>query len=56
MDKAAQTLADWDRQMRVADARPMSAVNLSAIQVARDDIAEVVASRAAVERARAATG
>ncbi len=43
MDKAAQTLADWDR----AAGAPLPtyvAVNLSAIQVARDDIAEVVES------------
>ena len=43
MDKAAQTLAEWDR----AAGAPLPiyvAVNLSAIQVARDDIAEVVAS------------
>ena len=43
MDKAAHTLADWDRQ--AGRALPLYvAVNLSAIQVARDDIAEVVAS------------
>ena len=43
MDKAAQTLAEWDR----AAGAPLPmyvAVNLSAIQVARDDIAEVVES------------
>jgi diguanylate cyclase (GGDEF)-like protein len=43
MDKAAQTLADWDR--RSGEKLPLYvAVNLSAIQVARDDIAAVVAS------------
>ena len=43
MDKAAGTLADWDR--RTGQALPAYvAVNLSAIQVARDDIAAVVAS------------
>ena len=43
MDKAANTLADWDRQ---ADEKlPVYVgVNLSAIQVARDNIAEVVSS------------
>ncbi len=43
MDKAATTLADWDK----ASGTPIPAyvaVNLSAIQVARDNIAEVVAS------------
>ena len=42
MDKAAQTLAEWDK----ANGAPIPAyvaVNLSAIQVARDNIAEVVA-------------
>lgn len=43
MDKAAQTLADWDRKAGLK--LPLYVgVNLSAIQVARDDIAEVVAS------------
>ena len=41
MDKAAQTLARWDRQ--AGEALPFYvAVNLSAIQVARDDVAQVV--------------
>ena len=43
MDKAAQTLAGWDRTEGIA--LPLKvAVNLSAIQVARDDIAAVVSS------------
>ena len=43
MDKATQTLAEWDR--KVGEALPLYVgVNLSAIQVARDDIAAVVAS------------
>src|SRR3954452_19756608 len=43
MDKAAQTLADWDKQ--VGEKLPLYVgVNLSAIQVARDDIAAVVES------------
>jgi diguanylate cyclase (GGDEF)-like protein len=43
MDKATQTLADWDRQ--AGEKLPLYVgVNLSAIQVARDDIAAVVAS------------
>ena len=43
MDKATQTLAGWDREAGME--LPFSVgVNLSAIQVARDDIAEVVAS------------
>ncbi|MGZ2410921.1 diguanylate cyclase (GGDEF)-like protein [Sphingomonas sp. F9_3S_D5_B_2] len=43
MDKAAQTLADWDRE--VGEKLPLYVgVNLSAIQVARDNIADVVAS------------
>jgi EAL domain-containing protein (putative c-di-GMP-specific phosphodiesterase class I) len=43
MDKAAATLADWDRQ--VGEPLPVYVgVNLSAIQVARDDIAGVVQS------------
>jgi diguanylate cyclase (GGDEF)-like protein len=43
MDKAAQTLADWDRKS--GEKLPLYVgVNLSAIQVARDDIAAVVAS------------
>ena len=43
MDKAAQTLADWDRQ--AGETLPLYVgVNLSAIQVARDDIAAVVES------------
>ncbi|MEO8455190.1 MAG: EAL domain-containing protein [Sphingomicrobium sp.] len=42
MDKAAQTLADWDRQS--GEKLPLYVgVNLSAIQVARDNIAEMVA-------------
>ncbi len=43
MDRATRTLADWDR----ANGSPISAyvaVNLSAIQVARDNIADVVGS------------
>ena len=43
MDKAAQTLAGWDHE--TGEKLPLYvAVNLSAIQVARDNIAEVVAS------------
>jgi diguanylate cyclase (GGDEF)-like protein len=43
MDKAARTLADWDRQM--GEKLPLHvAVNLSAIQVARDDIPAMVES------------
>ena len=43
MDKAAQTLADWDQA--AGEALPLYVgVNLSAIQVARDDIAGVVSS------------
>ncbi|HEY8593062.1 MAG TPA: EAL domain-containing protein [Sphingomicrobium sp.] len=43
MDKAAQTLAAWDRE--VGEPLPLYVgVNLSAIQVARDDIAAVVSS------------
>jgi diguanylate cyclase (GGDEF)-like protein len=43
MDKAAQTVARWDRQF--GEPLPVYvAVNLSAIQVARDNIAEVVES------------
>jgi diguanylate cyclase (GGDEF)-like protein len=43
MDTAAQTLAEWDRQS--GEKLPLYVgVNLSAIQVARDDIAAVVAS------------
>jgi len=43
MDKAAQTLATWDSE--VGEPLPLYVgVNLSAIQVARDDIAAVVAS------------
>jgi diguanylate cyclase (GGDEF)-like protein len=43
MDKAAQTVADWDRQ--AGEPLPVYVgVNLSAIQVARDNIAEVVES------------
>lgn len=43
MDKAAQTLADWDRQ--AGNALPIYVgVNLSAIQVARDDVAGLVSS------------
>src|SRR5207248_2164390 len=42
MDRATQTLADWDRQS--GEKLPLYvAVNLSAIQVARDNIAEMVA-------------
>ena len=41
MDRAAQTLADWDRE--TGQKLPLYVgVNLSAIQVARDNIAEVV--------------
>ncbi len=43
MDKAARTLAEWDRQVG-APIPAYVAVNLSAIQVARDNIAEVVES------------
>jgi diguanylate cyclase (GGDEF)-like protein len=43
MDRAAQTLADWDKE--VGETLPLYVgVNLSAIQVARDDIAAVVES------------
>jgi diguanylate cyclase (GGDEF)-like protein len=43
MDKATQTLADWDKEM--GETLPLYVgVNLSAIQVARDDIAAVVES------------
>jgi len=43
MDKAALTLAEWDRQ--AGEKLPLYVgVNLSAIQVARDNIAEVVES------------
>ena len=43
MDKAAQTVAEWDRQ--AGEPLPVYVgVNLSAIQVARDNIAEVVES------------
>ena len=43
MDTAARTLADWDRQS--GEKLPLYVgVNLSAIQVARDNIAEVVES------------
>ena len=43
MDRAAQTLAKWDKE--VGEALPLYVgVNLSAIQVARDDIANVVES------------
>jgi EAL domain-containing protein (putative c-di-GMP-specific phosphodiesterase class I) len=43
MDKAAQTLAGWDKT--VGETLPLYVgVNLSAIQVARDDIAAVAAS------------
>ncbi len=43
MDKAAQTLAEWDKES--GDKLPLYVgVNLSAIQVARDDIAAVVES------------
>ena len=43
MDKAAHTLAGWDRD--AGTTLPINvAVNLSAIQVARDDIADVVES------------
>ena len=43
MDKAAQTLAEWDKRNGAAIPAYV-AVNLSAIQVARDNIAEVVAA------------
>ncbi|MES2120152.1 MAG: bifunctional diguanylate cyclase/phosphodiesterase [Pseudomonadota bacterium] len=43
MDKALHTLADWDRQ--AGETLPLYvAVNLSAIQVARDDVAGMVAA------------
>jgi diguanylate cyclase (GGDEF)-like protein len=43
MDKAAQTLAEWDR--KAGEKLPLYVgVNLSAIQVARDNVAEVVES------------
>jgi diguanylate cyclase (GGDEF)-like protein len=43
MDKAAQTVADWDKQF--GEPLPVYVgVNLSAIQVARDNIADVVES------------
>ena len=43
MDKAAQTLAEWDKTS--GEALPLYVgVNLSAIQVARDNIADVVSS------------
>jgi diguanylate cyclase (GGDEF)-like protein len=43
MDKAAHTLAEWDKQ--IGEALPVYVgVNLSAIQVARDDIAAMVSS------------
>ena len=43
MDKAAQTLAEWDR--KAGEQLPFYVgVNLSAIQVARDDVADVVSS------------
>jgi diguanylate cyclase (GGDEF)-like protein len=43
MDKAARTLADWDRE--TGERLPLYVgVNLSAIQVARDNIADVVES------------
>jgi diguanylate cyclase (GGDEF)-like protein len=43
MDRAAATLAEWDK--KVGEALPVYVgVNLSAIQVARDDIASVVQS------------
>ena len=43
MEKAAQTLAGWDRKEGAALPLHVS-VNLSAIQVARDNVADVVAS------------
>ena len=50
MDKAARTLADWDRE--TDEKLPLYVgVNLSAIQVARDNIADVVESALEVERA-----
>jgi len=43
MDRAVQTLADWDRE--IGETLPLYVgVNLSAIQVARDNIAEMVES------------
>jgi diguanylate cyclase (GGDEF)-like protein len=43
MDRATQTLADWDKE--IGETLPLFVgVNLSAIQVARDDIAVVVES------------
>ncbi|WP_324808516.1 EAL domain-containing protein [Sphingomonas sp. LY29] len=43
MDKAATTMASWDKEMG-CELPLYVGVNLSAIQVARDDIADVVAS------------
>ena len=55
MDKAAQTLAGWDKSW--GEPLPLYVgVNLSAIQVARDDIAEVVAERARSRTGSTATG
>jgi diguanylate cyclase (GGDEF)-like protein len=43
MDKATQTLADWDKQ--IGEELPLYvSVNLSAIQVARDDVSAMVGS------------
>ena len=54
MDKAAQTVAGWDKQ--AGEPLPIYVgVNLSAIQVARDNIAEVVESALEVERAQGRT-
>ena len=51
MDKAAHTLAAWDRE--AGTQLPFYVgVNLSAIQVARDDISRSGGERAAVERAQ----
>ena len=50
MDKATQTLAEWDRE--AGEKLPLYVgVNLSAIQVARDDIASRRLERLEVERA-----
>jgi diguanylate cyclase (GGDEF)-like protein len=47
LEAAARTLSDWDRQM--GKALPLSvSVNLSAIQIARDDVASAVSAALAV--------
>ena len=49
MDRAAHTLAEWDRE--AGETLPLYVgVNLSAIQVARDDIAGDGRERAEVQR------